>query len=223
MKKQIVLAVALIVFQSACQTKVDAPVLVAVYKGDVANGLNQYSETYNKKRVAVEFESGLVAETCGTYNRLIKTATLRESVNNQIAKSDYLLCDVLAIVGNKKYGEGAKGNVYGRFLAGRLDLRSFPSSLFQVLDEKKYAFIHFDASAVKTDSTSVTYETPDWHFKLEVVAVLDVDNNGALDWVMWLADEAKAGNYRNYQTLIAYDVAMEGTIRATPYLRRISD
>lgn len=223
MTRHIILAVATIAFLTACQTKADAPVLVTIYKDDVVSGIKRYRETYNKKRVAIEFESGLVAETCDTYNRLMKATALKEGVNNQIAKSDYLICDVLAIVGNKKHGEGAKGNVYGPLLAGRLDLRSFPSSLFQVLDEKKYAFIHFDSSTVKTESTSVTYETPDWHYKLEVVAVLDVDNNGTLDWVMWLADEAKVGNYRNYQTLIAYDVAMEGTIRATPYLRRISD
>lgn len=217
---KLILAVTVIAFQAACQTRIDAPVAVTIYGDGVLNGVKQYSETIHKKRAAIEFESGLAAETCDAYSRLIKGAAPKEGVSNQIAKSDYLVCDALEIIGNKKYREGARESAYGRLLAARLDLRSFSSSLFQVLGEKKFALMHFDASAVKTDSTSVTYETPGWHYKLEIVAVLDLNNNGKPDWVMWLADEAKLGNYRNYQTLVAYDVATEGVIRATSFPRR---
>ncbi|MBI5750625.1 MAG: hypothetical protein HZA59_00585 [Hydrogenophilales bacterium] len=216
---KLILAVMAIAFQAACQTRIDAPVAVTIYGDGVLNGVKQYSETIHKKRGVIEFESGLAAETCETYSRLIKEAVPKEGVSNQIAKSDYLICDVLEIIGNKKYREGARENEYGHLLAARLDLRSFSSSLFQRLGEKKFAFNHFDAGTVKTNSTSVTYETPDWHYKLEIVAVLDLNNNGKPDWVMWLADEAKVGNYRNYQTLVAYDVATEGAIRATPFPR----
>lgn len=76
-----------------------------------------------------------------------------------------------------------------------------------MLDEQKHSLNQLDEKAVKGESTTVIHETADGHYRLELVATLDVNNNGKADWVLWLADEAKSGNYRQYQTLIAYDVA----------------
>ena len=54
------------------------------------------------------------------------------------------------------------------------------------------------------------------HFRLEVVATLDPNNNAKPDWVLWLADEARPGNYRQYQALVIYDVSDSGPLRAAP-------
>lgn len=208
---------ALSVFLGACQGQQETAIAGSVYNDKVANALQQRRDSDNKKRALLTFDSGATAQTCGEYLRSIAVSALKEDVNNQIAKSEYLLCDVLAMVGDRKLGAGRQDATFGQILATRLDLRSFPSSLFQTLDERKFSLSHLDAKAVKVDSTGVTYETKDWHFRLELVATLDVNNNGKADWVLWLSDEAKSGNYRQYQTLIVSDVSDTGPISAVPY------
>lgn len=62
------------------------------------------------------------------------------------------------------------------------------------------------------------YETKDTHYRLEVVATLDINNNAKTDRLLWLADEARTGIYRQYRTLIIYDVRNSGALRATPFM-----
>lgn len=200
-----------------CQSQKEASDADAVYNAQVAHALQHKQENDSKRRTTIAFESGATAQTCGEYLRLVGGSALKEGVNNQQAKGDYLLCEVLALVGNRKLGPARMDIAFGQSLATRLDIRSFSSSLFQMLDEKKYTLSHIDVKAVKAESTSVTYETRDWYYRLELVATLDVNNNGKTDWVLWLADEAKSGNYRQYQTLIVLDVSDSGTMSAVPY------
>ena len=216
MTRNIFFLLAMSYFLAACQGQNEAVAVGSVYNDEAANAL-QPQRVKNKKLATLAFDSGATAQTCDEYTRLIAIATLKEDVNNQLAKGEYLLCEVLAIVGDKKLRPGRQDVMYGQALANRLDLRSFPSSLFQMLDEKKYSLSHLDEKALKVQSTVVTYETADWYYRLELVATLDVNNNGKADWVLWLADEAKSGNYRQYQTLIVYDVSDKGRMTAVPY------
>lgn len=208
--------VAVLLFGCVAQSKV--PDVVILLNNDTTKAISRYSETASKKRVPVEFDSGEKADTCESYMRLAAKSTLKEDVANQLGKSEYLMCDVLAIVGNRKTiaGDIHKASAYGTALASRLDLRTFPSSLFQMLDENRHTLTQLNAKAVTT-TTSASSETDDWRYRLELVAVLDVDKNGKPDWVLWLSDESKSGNYRSYQTLIAYDVPGSGVIGAKPY------
>lgn len=216
MTRNLSFVLALSFFLAACQGRQEVTTVDAVYSSELANALQQ-QEISNKKRAMLVFDSGATAQTCDEYLRLLAGAALKEEVNNQLAKGDYLLCEVLAMVGDKKLGAGPRSVTFGTALANRLDLRSFPSSLFQMLDKQKHSLSQLDAKAIKVDSTTVTYETEDWHFRLELVATLDVNNNGKADWVLWLADEAKSGNYRQYQTLVVYDVSDTGPMHAAPY------
>lgn len=203
------------VLVAACQERREVS-SVTLYNSELANAL-QDRQILNKKRAALTFESGTTAQNCGEYLRLSASSMLKEEVNNQLAKSEYLACDVAAILGDTKYTLVRKDAPFGQTLANRLDLRTFPSSLFQMLDEKKYSLSAVGARAVKVESTSATYETGDVHYRLELVATLDMNRNGKLDWVLWLADEAKSGNYRQYQTLIVQDARDTGSLRAVPY------
>lgn len=212
---------ALIVSLAVCDASNDVSKPAMVYKAEAILALKNRQDTYNKRRVAIEFESGTKVETCGAYIQLVGETILKEDVNNQISKSEYLICDLLAIVGNKKIEEG--GNTgYGERLATGLDLRSFPSSLFQSLDENKYTLTHFGATELQVGNVFVIYETPDWRYKVEVIASLDINHNDKADWVIWLSDEAKNGNYRQYETIIAYDVADVGVFSASQYHPRKS-
>ena len=203
---------ALSVLLVACQGQYEG----AAYNSEVIKALQQRQETLKQKRTALQFHSGSSAQTCEEYLRLSATETLKEDVANQLVKSEYLVCDVLALVGEQKLISGHPDSDLGRMLAERVDLRSFPSSLHQMLDEKRFSLKQFDAKAVKTEATAARYETKDWHYRLELVATLDANNNGKADWVLWLADEAKDGNYRQYQTLVIYDVSVTGLLSAVP-------
>lgn len=189
----------------------------SVYNDQVAKALQQRRDADTRTRATLMFDSGATARFCSEYLRLLAASTLKEDVNNQIAKGEYLLCEVLAMVGDRKLDAGRQDVTFGQALTTRLDLRSFPSSLFQALDENKHSLSRLDTKAIKVEPTRATYETKDWHFRLELVATLDVNNNGKPDWILWLADEAKSGNYRQYQTLIAHDVSDTGTINVVPY------
>lgn len=215
MKRNLLFLFIMSFFLAACLARNEAAAVGSVYTDDVAAALQQRAT--NKKLAILVFESGATAQTCDEYMRLIAVTTLKEGVNNQLAKGEYLLCEVLAIVGDKKLSPGRQDVGYGQILATRLDLRSFPSSLFQMLDEKKYSLSLLDAKSLKVLPTVVTYETADWRYSLKLVATLDVNNNGKTDWVLWLADEAKSGNYRQYQTLIIYDVGDTGKLTAVTF------
>lgn len=221
MKKCSYVLSVLTVFLSGCAAQSKVPDVVILLNDHAAKAISRYSEAVSKKRVPVEFDSGEKADTCESYTRLSAKSTLKEDVANQLGKSEYLMCDVLAIVGNRKTlaGDIHKTTSYGKALASRLDLRTFPSSFFQMLDEKKNTLTQLNSKVVTT-STSAISETDEWRYRLELVAVLDVDKNGKPDWVVWLSDESKSGNYRGYQTLIAYDVAESVVIGAKPYRQK---
>lgn len=184
-----------------------------VYNRELADAL-QRPAVFDKKRAALTFDSGAVAQNCGDYLRLIATSPIKEDVANQLAKSEYLLCDVLALIRHQKLATGTQDVAFGTALATRLDLRSFPSSLAPMLDERRFSLDRLDRAAVQIEPTAAVYETKDAHYRLEVVATMDLNNNAKTDWVLWLADEARTGNYRQYQTLIIYDVSDSGYLRA---------
>ena len=206
----------LIVSQTVCNADNGVPIPALVYKAEAAAALKNRQNTYSKRRTVVEFESGAKAETCSAYIQLARKSRLKEDVNNQFAKSEYLICDLLAVVSDKKVEEGNNSG-YGLRLASGLDFRSFPSSLFQALDENRRTLTQFDATVLQIGNTFVIYETPDWRYKVEVIASLDINNNNKVDWVIWMSDEAKSGNYRSYETIIAYDVADTGEFSASQY------
>ena len=89
---------ALSVFLGACQGQQEAAIAGSVYSDQVVNALQQRRDNDNKKRASLTFDSGATAQTCGEYLRLMAVSVLKEDVNNQIARSEYLLCDVLAMI-----------------------------------------------------------------------------------------------------------------------------
>ena len=217
MTRKLFFVTAFSVLLAACQGQHEG----VAYNVEVIKALQQHEATLKQKRTELQFDSGASAQTCEDYLRLSATETLKEDVANQLVKSEYLVCDVLALVGKKKLGSGHPDGNFGQVLAERVDLRSFPSSLHQMLDEKKFSLKQLGTNAVKKDARAASYDTQDWHYRLELVATLDVNNNGKADWVVWLADEAKDGNYRQYQTLVIHDVSKTGLLNAVPYVYKM--
>ena len=99
----------------------------------------------------------------------------------------------------------------------KLDLRSFRSSLSKLGDKTKHTLASLYPNNVTFKDFTTIFETEDWVFSLEVVAVAQVNDNTVLDWIIWVSDEAKLGNYRGYATLVVYDPDNQENYTARSY------
>lgn len=176
-------------------------------------------KSLNIERTELLFSNGNAAKNCSTYFDLVSRYEVDESVNNMAVKSEYLICDALEILSKKSVGTIRKTADFrfGEELSSRLDLRTFPSSLFNASDDKKYNLQSMYSKNVTSKGSVTVAETPDWIFRLEVVAVTQVNNNETPDWIVWLTDESKSGNYRAYKTLVIYDPTNQPNYSAVPY------
>ena len=198
----------------SCSAEKDTSINIHVFNTDVASSLNNFKQSFNSKRAELEFISGVKVNNCDSYSKEVKKSKVSEGVNNQIAKSEYLLCDVLGLLGNKSYSAIKPDVNMSNVLANKLDLRSFPSSLGPRMDDKSHTIKSIAGNDLAVKANSMIYETPDWNFKLELVATADINANKKEDWILWVTDESKSGNYRSYQTLVLYDVDTSKNILA---------
>ena len=188
-----------------------APVMVnSAVLGDIASR----GETWEMARPRLEFSGGS-ASNCSSYEQL-KSSGIVEHVSNQLVKSDYLICDVLERTAQNAELKALTEDGYGRSLAERLDLRSFPSSLGPRLDEGHHTLASLFDGHTTLEGAVASVRTAELSFSLKVVVVGDLDQNGLTDWLVWLADEVIDGNYRGYQTLFVKDVPAVGLLRAQP-------
>lgn len=217
MKKIILFMISAIILL-ACEAKQADTSGITVLNDDMALVLGQYQEAYNRQRTQIEFENGTMARSCVAYITASQVSHLKEAVNNQLVKSEYLECDVLTLLGNQKFRKAKESVNIGKDLAKRLDLRSFPSSFYRRLNKNNYTLDKVGAGSIKVGPTYAQYKTADWLYRLEIVATADVNHNKKADWIVWLVDESRTGNYRSYQTLIIYDVeSTQRELKATPY------
>ena len=74
-----------------------------------------------------------------------------------------------------------------------------------MLTDDKQTIMALFPSEVAINPNSVTISSPSRHFKVEVVAVGNINNNSHPDWIAYLSDELLDSNYSNFATLIIYD------------------
>lgn len=193
-----------------------------VFNQDLLHVQRNYGESLDLPCSELQFADGSSATNCLEYHRLSSGQEIDESVHNQLVQSEYLVCDALKILAEATvvYEESAAGRGMGEKLSSKLDLRSFPSSLFRISDEEKHTLLAlYPKDHIMSDDTVALLETKDWMFRLEVVAVIPLNDNKTPDWVIWVSDEAKQGSYHSYSTLIIYDPAAEESLVATPISR----
>jgi hypothetical protein len=177
-----------------------------------------YNKSIKKGRSALLFEDEYSVSNCSTYFELSDKKNILETVNNQIVKSEYLVCDALKIISSSKiYSGNIDKTQIGIDLLTKLDIRSFPNSLTRMAEDGLFTLRDILPDQSFSKSASVVYESDDWFFSLYVVAVLNINNNLWQDWVVFLSDESKSGNYRNYATLIIYDPENNETLKAEPF------
>lgn len=166
--------------------------------------LQDIKHTLTMERAALVFENGASAKNCVAYSNFLSQSPVAESVRNAEIRSEYLLCDSLRLISDRPFIAKKKTlpNSVAMKLLGRLDLRTFPSSLRNRATDQAYTLKALLPGTVQATGSSLAVETSDNFFKLEIVALVPQGRGTAQDWIVWVTDEVKGGNYRSYRTLV---------------------
>lgn len=178
----------------------------------LAAALAAPAEALAQRRAPLQAGTTTVS-SCAQYLDIAVTDRAGEEVQMQPAAADYLLCDTLQALENAslaKRGEAA----FGAALYERFDLGSIPSSFGPRLTSEARTLEQLAAVEPQVTRHGVGLDSSEWHFAMELVAVADLNRNGDADWLLWMADEAKDGNYRVYQLIVVWDPVRQSGLLA---------
>lgn len=190
-----------------------------ILNGTLKSSYQDIDSSLSKNRSNLLFNNNEVANNCNSYTLLNSKYDVDESIYNQQVKSEYLICDALDILLNSSQVTNYKVNdlSFGEKLASKLDLRSFPSSLNRAGTEEAHTLKSIFPEQSKYFDNVAELQTEDWTFAIEVVALAKINDNSFPDWIVWVLDEAKSGNYRGYSTFIIYDPENQKELEATVF------
>lgn len=208
--KKVLLAVFCLAGLNACESSNESLDLSYIYDSILFDKLKNYDQTLIEKRSKLGFVNAPAVDNCDNYIKAKRVSSIEQSINNQLVSSEYLVCDVLSILGMQPIKLITNVDDFGLVLAERLDLRTFTSSIRPMLTDESYTLRNLSGKDLITDALSVTRDTKGWFYKLKVVASIDINSNGIDDWIVYHSDESKSGNYRGYQTIIVMDVGVVG-------------
>lgn len=173
--------------------------------------------TLEKKRTAIEFESGFIANNCIEYLSKIKNTELKGTSFNLAIQNEYISCEALDLIKNKVPSTTKNPLSYGNDIASELDLSSFPSSLNRRSRKNNKTLSDFGSQYLTINSFSAIRETADWTYAIEIIASTDLNNDNINDLIVWVHDKAKQGSYNTYITLVIPLHNNNQPLSATPY------
>lgn len=184
---------------------------------NILKAYQKIEETISVKRTPLLFIRGKSADNCRSYFDLISQHEIVDTTYNHVVKAEYVVCDVLKILADSTPFLGKSDRrLIGLKLLFDLDLRSFPNSLRQI-NENSYTFNSLFPNNWLIDGATITVDTEDWFYSVEVVAVVRANNNSTEDWIVQFVDDSKEGTYIDVQTLIIYDPQKSDLLQATSY------
>ncbi len=202
---------------TSCKT-VDIPPQHIILDNSIDESYKEFRRTKEISRNTLMFSNNFSANDCNTYLELIDHNEILETINNQLVRSEYLVCDALQILlESKRYSGRFDGDQIGLDLVSKLDVRSFPNSLGRLAAEHSFTLKALFPKESFSNKIEAGFESEDWVLTLKVVAIVKANSNIFQDWVVQYADESKSGNYRNYGTLIIYDPENSTFLKATVY------
>jgi hypothetical protein len=180
-----------------------------VHTVDVTNpallvALQNIKHTLTTERTALAFENGASSKNCLDYSILLSQSPVTESVRNSEIRGEYLLCDSVRFISDRPFIARKKTLPRGFSMAlfERLDLRTFPSSMRNRATDQAHSLKTLLQGQVQAHGSTLTIENNDHFFKLQIVGLVPAGRGPAQDWIVWVTDEVKGGNYRSYRTLI---------------------
>lgn len=184
---------------------------------DLSQSFTSLDQSLIAKRSTLVFNDGPSVDNCEAYNAAASEFVIEETVQNQLMKGEYLICDAQKLLSDsvKVPAEEVDRRNLGQLLLSKLDLRSFPSSLKRMVRKESPTLeLMFPENASFSDNMAVL-KTNDLLFTVKVAAIADINHNSTPDWIVWVSDEARTGNYRSYSTIVLYDPRGEGLYSAT--------
>lgn len=216
MRKSNLIIVLLLPFLASCQQAlVGESTPATLVNESYIQELNQ--NALAKERDEINFTPGQSANNCVSYLKAIKSSAIVESVNDQIIHAEYLACEVYDLVKDKKLIKQGFTASYGELLSTSLDLTSFRSSLNRRARTEGPSLKDIGEQFLTTDASSVTYETEEWFYRLELVAISDLNQDGIQDWIVLLEDKSKVGNYYAGATLVVLGPTDVSRLKAVSY------
>lgn len=200
-----------------CASHPDAATTPLIVNDHVQAAYDNYQPILQKPRLPVAFDSGRSATNCKKYFDEKASSAVSEGTSNFLAAQDYVICDTLSVIRESARSElptDATDDIAAALL-NRLDLQSFRSSFFQRTDENRRTLSTVAPGQFTTTPYSVQPTIEDWLYAVEVVALVDADNNGEQDWVIWVTDKSGSGSYDTLRAYLAYNVGQEGLIELT--------
>ncbi|MCP1673266.1 hypothetical protein J2T57_000358 [Natronocella acetinitrilica] len=200
----------------AC-TGTDLTTQPIIFNAEVAAAYQQPDAVLSERRSPLRLADGTTVTDCTAYLAALDHAPVEETTANVTVRVEYRICDTLAVLRDSAAPPGVALPLpaYAEGLRDRLDLRSFPSSLRQLADDYPTAADLPDPMATSISNAVLLIESADWHYRLEVVAVVGTDADAGEDWLVWLTDEALSGSYRDYRLLIISGANEPGYLTAT--------
>lgn len=181
-----------------------------------------HAATMAAARSPLMMASGMTVSTCGEYLAVRDGdgQDIAPAPDNRLASLEYVVCDSLSALRRASpVATTAVDAGMGEALATRLDLRSFRSSWHQRTTDEAYTLQAVADHPLTFGPYTAELDTPDWYYKLEVVAVADVDASGRPDWLIWVVDQSRKGTYLTVAPLLIHDPAANGLLQATPLPR----
>ena len=177
----------------------------------VAAALTNMKGVLFAPRTALPFDNGGMANNCAQYSHLLSTSAPDESTRSAEIRSEYLVCDALRMLGAQPFtvSQAALPASAAKALYERLDLRSFPSSLRNRANGPTHTLKTLLAlGKVTMNRDTVEIETDTQFFSLKIVGMVSRPATEAggerlqTEWIVWVGDELKDGNYKANRTLI---------------------
>ncbi len=208
MMKQILISLLFLTAASCVSQKKEAKHnTFEIYDHSLLQSLASVQSSLERQRTEITFTNS-TANNCAEYLSLKKRSMVESNTRNLLVKSEYLECDVIGIVRshyNSRPQPKDNAEHFGQLLATKLDLSTLKTSLGNLLTDDKQTIMTLFPSEAAITPNSVTISSPSRHFKVEVVAVGNINNNSHPDWIAYLSDELLDSNYSNFATLIIYD------------------
>jgi len=216
MKKTLCAAVATLMFAAGALHAAQGSALhtftqVGTTSTELATALHDIKKTLFTPRTPLTFDNGAAAGNCAEYSNLATTHSPDESVRNAEIRAEYLVCDAVRLISSEPFFVEKNPLPAGaaKALFERLDMRSFPSSLRNRANEQSHTLKTLLASGtVKTTRDTVEVETEEQFFSLQIVGVIShTASKGGVkvrqsEWIVWVGDEMKDGNYKSYRTMV---------------------
>lgn len=208
-------SVLIVIFIATVSSAADS----AIFDAKLRDASVNYEQTMKKERTPVSFESGKTVASCSEYLLHKKGTSLSEGVNNMMIAGEYVICDSVELIKSAKVNGAAKYDgksamEYGKTLYNKLDLRSFPSSMGPSLEDDSFIPATLKYRDFKISKYGIKSDTEEWFISFEVVADMDFDGDSKREWLVWLIDEAKEGNYRAYSAIVIDGIGESDFLKA---------